>query len=130
MRAIRALAAVLLIAGVALAAAAVATGEADLALLIILPVIYGGGALLALSILLLLGAFVLLFLSFPAEERDREARTEGSGRTERRAGGVILIGPIPIIFGSKGALSDRWLILSLIVLTIIGAALFLVALLA
>lgn len=82
-------------------------GEVSLSLLFIIPVLTITGPLGAAGALLLPLAIVLLFLALvPGMPRDNGieecARREGSEGESRdtRWGGVIMIGPIPIVFGS------------------------------
>jgi uncharacterized protein (TIGR00304 family) len=85
--------------GAALITASVITGEASVAVVLIFPVIYGGGVLLLGGIVCIMVGFMASF--FMAAGRDdateRGATEEDAGA---KAGGVLMIGPVPIIFGS------------------------------
>ncbi len=86
---------------------AIFSGEANVALLLIFPVIYGSGFYSLMGILLIMLGTFLLFLS-PVESLEREAMVypEESenwyveNKEKTKFGGVIFIGPIPIVFGS------------------------------
>ena len=123
-RAIRLLGASLILLAIALLAWAVLDGQVSFALVFIIPVLYGTGPLLAVSVLMAFGGAALLFLSFfgPAVRSDASAAPEGA---KKEWGGVILIGPIPIIIGSAGMLKGRKAIVLLAVLSVIVLALFL-----
>ena len=104
---------ILLILGISLLVISVATGGAKVGLFFIIPFVVGTDVYSALGILFIILAFVLwFFLPF----RELERRFGGGERGEqgqvvygpmppqhsarKKAGGVVFIGPIPIIFGS------------------------------
>lgn len=96
-----------LVVGAFLIGGAIASGEAELALAVIFPVIYGGGPLLAAGIAALLAGFVLWFLglaggpaALPAVPAELPERPTVPAEARRRFGGVVFIGPVPIAFGS------------------------------
>ncbi|MFP3192721.1 MAG: DUF131 domain-containing protein [Thermoproteus sp.] len=68
--------------------------------------------------LFLLGAFLMVLALFLEATRGRE----GEGKAE--AGGVVIIGPVPIVFGSSERATKAVLILA-IVLTALVLALYL-----
>ncbi len=104
----------LILAGLALLFYAVVIGEATVSLFIIFPVIYGSGPYSLLAILLLVVGIILLFFSplweikygkygVDEEYTHTDANPynfQGQRENKTKYGGVILIGPIPIIFGS------------------------------
>lgn len=120
-------------AGVACVVAAAATGEAKVELFIIFPLISGTGWLFVLGVVLIVASFVLGFIlaasaMTEAEEvplvREPQGPTEGKGgRT--RYGGVILIGPVPIIFGSDRGVALIMLVLAIILIAVVLAIAFL-----
>ncbi len=83
----------LFVTGVLLVVASVVRGEASLALLLFIPIIYGGGWMMGLGILLIISSFLLLFL-LPLESDSKVVKGES------KYGGVVFIGPIPFVFGS------------------------------
>jgi uncharacterized membrane protein len=102
MSAVRWVGPVLLALGIALIAAAVATGAAQLDLVVIFPVFVGGASALFLGGVasLLLGIF-LLPLAFGGSFELESPRSDPSNRSRPPgSGGVVLIGPIPLFFGS------------------------------
>ncbi|MGC9118876.1 MAG: TIGR00304 family membrane protein [Thermoproteus sp.] len=70
--------------------------------------------------LFLLGVF-LMFLAFFLEAT---RRGEGDGGERAEAGGVVIIGPVPIVFGSSQRIAKAVLILA-IALTVLVLALYL-----
>jgi uncharacterized protein (TIGR00304 family) len=117
----------LLVLGIVVLLVAIAEGEASVALVVIIPVIYGGGALLVLAVLLIFAGFLLLSASFARRAPREEGPTENE--TKREFGGVVLIGPIPIVFGSARALRGTWALVALAALSLIVLLLFLFILL-
>lgn len=111
MRALRILAIAMILAGAAILSYAIITGEMRLALaLFFIPVIYGSSWLGGLAIgLIVLGILLWMADAFlrgssqqASESRQRPAAEAGSGPSIRKEfGGVVLIGPIPIVFGSS-----------------------------
>ncbi len=113
----------LLAAGVSLLAMAIALGQAELSLVLIVPVVHGSGPLVGLSVVMLFMGMVVTFLSLSSGPVQGG---EGAEEGERKWGGVVLIGPIPIIFGSGRALRGSWVLLTV---SIVSGLLLLVFLL-
>jgi uncharacterized protein (TIGR00304 family) len=127
MRHVRLLGLALLIAGVALIAASVATGQGQVYLLLFIPVYVGTGALGMLGILVLFSGFFLATLGsawrgvpVPAAPAPDSASSPESiappspAGPPARYGGVIMLGPIPIVFGSDARIAKWMMILGLI----------------
>lgn len=102
--------------GIGLLVDAVLRGTAQVALLVIVPVFSGRSVEFLLGVLGLLGGFVTLPLVFaPPEEGERPtvpdaapplpAHRPEDGRST--GGGFLLIGPVPILFGSWRHVSAR-----------------------
>ena len=117
--------------GVALLAVAVARGEAVLYLVLIFPVIQATGPLAFGAIAAMFAGLLLFFLAFALGPQPRpesapgiapgppEALSVESAPTRRtRAGGVIFLGPVPIIFGSDAQVA-RWMIVAAVVLFVL-----------
>lgn len=113
---------ILFVAGVAVIAYALARGEATLSLLVIFPVLTATGPWAALGIALVIAAFVLSFLTWPWQvempSAPAPAAPPSSPMTppapQRRWGGVVFLGPIPIVFGSDARVTRMMLILGLV----------------
>ncbi len=110
---------------------AVATGDADVSLVLIFPVLSGSSAVFLLGVLLIFLSFVVGFAMIaksgiiPPEMQESSVPTKQADNTERRTefGGVVLIGPIPIAFGSNKKVALVMLVIG------IAAALLMVGLL-
>jgi uncharacterized membrane protein len=121
----------LLVLGGALVAAAVGTGGAHVELVLVFPVFVGGASALFLGgIVALFLGFVLLPLAFgevvleaatPAPPDDPDAASN--------FGGMVLIGPFPILFGSwKNARRSAYWAAAVVGLALLVLAIFLVVL--
>ena len=107
---------------------AVARGEASVYLIFIVPAVLGTGPLAFVGILLVFFGFFLTFFLWtstaapPASEPADIPSVPAPGVTKpRRWGGVVFLGPIPLVFGSDPQMTRMMLIL--------GAILFLALLL-
>ena len=128
-RPIRLVGPAVLVGGLAFLALAVGRGEASVYLVVVVPVIAATGPLAFLGVLLVFGGFFLTFLLWPAlvDRPSGEPPTASSvppqegAAPARRWGGVVFLGPIPLVFGSNPRMTRTMLL--------IGVALF-VALLA
>lgn len=108
------------VAGVLTMALAIARAEASVYLVLVIPVIVGTGPLAFLAIILVFGGFLLTFLLWPS----RIAAEPGSGEAlptspegtspARRWGGVLFLGPIPVIFGSDPRMTRMMLLVGVI----------------
>lgn len=117
----------LLAVGAVLLAVAALQGGAELALVVIVPVIVGRSLEFVGGVLLLVaGLFTVPLLFGPYEEGPDPSPptvpSEGSGRV----GGFVLVGPLPIFFGSWKGVSTR----TRLVAAVFGAAVLLAVVLA
>ncbi len=110
-----------LVSGIIMLVYGVLVGDADFYLFLIFPVVKTSSPIPVLGIVLAFLGFVLFFMNFFTSGPVKMRRAGDAAAS--RSHGVILIGPVPIIFGSDRALLP-WVILG-IVLTIITTALFL-----
>jgi len=121
------------VAGMALIATAVATGEADVSLVIVFPVFSGSSLLFLLATLLIISSFIVGFVLMAMDHERTEERVEAASegmsssapRSRTEYGGVVLLGPIPIAFGS-----NKKVALIMLVVGVILAIVVLVVLLA
>ncbi len=136
-RPVRLLGPALLAAGAACLALGFAQGEAALSLFVIFPVITATGGWSALGIVLLIAGLFALVLTWPAMGTPEPLAAENLPRAEppapssppaptRRWGGVVFLGPVPVVFGSDAKIA-KWMIvvgvllfIGLLVLTIIS----------
>jgi uncharacterized membrane protein len=104
--------AVLLGLGVALVVDAVLHGAAAVAVVVIVPVVFGSSATFLLGVVLLLAGFLTLPLAFEVREEPRPATVPGPPRPHSEVppaevGGLLLIGPVPIFLGNWKTVSRR-----------------------
>lgn len=106
-----AVAILLIVCGIALLGYSASAGEGSAGVFFIVPYFQGSGLAAFLGMLCIMGAMISGFLGFAAQmevpgegaPRDQEQGQKPPGTKPRPAvktGGVVLIGPIPIIFGS------------------------------
>ncbi len=137
MRLVRLLGPTLIVGGIVCLIAGFLQGEASLSLFVIFPVITATGGWSALGILLLIAGFFAFFFTWPtwvvAEPAPASSQTTAPASggappepSSRRWGGVVFLGPIPVVFGSDAKVA-KWMILvgvllfvGLLVLTIIS----------
>ncbi len=122
----------LLVTGAALIAASVATGEGHLFLLVFIPVFTSTGPLGLLGIVALFGGIFLAMLAAPLGEFPAESGGPTPPRSpeppitpvapSRRFGGVVMLGPIPIVFGSDARIAKWMLVLGFLLLILTVAA--------
>lgn len=103
----------LLVAGAALIALSVSEGGARVALFVVVPVISGTSAVFLVGVLLLIVGFFSLPFSL-AERWEEEpspvplpARAPVPTSPPGGVGGFVLIGPVPIVFGTWKGVSHR-----------------------
>jgi uncharacterized protein (TIGR00304 family) len=105
--------------GVALVITSVLAGGASVSLLVVFPIVSGSSLAFVLGVVFL----IVGFLSFPLTlgegwERVPAQPSTASGNSknaESSAGGFVLVGPVPIVFGSWKGISRRtrwWMALS------------------
>ena len=101
MRAVTLVPVALLAAGAALVALAVAEGGAHVALVVIVPVVFGSSlAFLAGVLLLVAGVFSLPVALDVGEDTEPTEPSAGRAPTGGGTGGLVLIGPVPIFVGT------------------------------
>lgn len=101
---------VLFVSGVVLTILSVIQGEASVGLMVFIPIVYGGGWMLGLGILFVFSSFISFFFLSGSE-------TISGG--DKRYGGVIFIGPIPMVFGSDKEITRTMLIIAVVLAIIL-----------
>jgi uncharacterized protein (TIGR00304 family) len=105
------LALILAICGIALIGYSVVSGEGSAGIVLFIPVFYGSGLFAFLGFICIMAAIFLGFFGFAAQmgaigdfesSQQPPSSQPSKPRAQKsiRGGGVVLIGPIPIIFGS------------------------------
>ncbi len=127
-----------IVGGAALIAASLATGEGHAYLLLIFPVFTSTGALGLLGIVLLFAGIAGTMFSFaaggiPAMETSgttQPAQAPPSGpptaAAAPRLGGVVMLGPIPLVFGSDARITKWMIALGIVLLALTVAVWFIV----
>lgn len=117
-----------IIAGIIVSIVSIAQGQMRVVLFIIFPIFIAEGLLPAVGIGLLLIGITAMFLSFfmsfrPSDERPYiearppdEIETKERHKPEVKGGGVVLIGPVPIIFGSDWRMAITAAVLAILLI--------------
>jgi uncharacterized protein (TIGR00304 family) len=111
--------------GAAVVGIAVASGAARVALVVFVPVIYGSSLLLGVGIALLIAGFLALPFAFAAPPDASSVAGEEPllPASAVRSGGLVLIGPVPIVWGSWSRMPAR----TRAILAALGAAVLAIA---
>ena len=126
---------VVFLAGVVALVVGFAENQATLSLFVIFPVVTATGPWSILGILLMIGGFLLFFVAaspplgpstVTPTPPSSEIPAPPSPPVSRRWGGVVFLGPIPVVFGSDPKVA-RWMLVlgailfvGLVVLTVIA----------
>jgi uncharacterized protein (TIGR00304 family) len=107
---------ILFILGIVLIGASAVFGKGKIGLLLFIPVFYGTGILAFFGILCIVVSMFLMFYSMTSILGDEEEHVAPVKQERKvKAGGIIFIGPVPIVFGSDTKIVYIMLILALIV---------------
>ena len=121
------------LAGVACIVVAAVSGDAQVQLFIIFPVVSGNSLLFILGVLLIVASFILGFVLAVTSMTEAEpipslgstsgstAQTDGMPQKKTRFGGVVLIGPVPIIFGSDRKMAWIMLLVAIVLISVVLA---------
>ncbi|UCE92064.1 MAG: DUF131 domain-containing protein [Methanobacteriota archaeon] len=118
----------LFVTGATAVAAAVATGEAEASLFLVFPVFSGSSGLFLLGVGLVVASILAGFAAMIGGVGAPEGQFRGSTETadgrratrERpRVGGVVLIGPIPIAYGSDARMAVAALALAAVAVVVV-----------
>lgn len=121
---------VLFLSAIGLIAVSTLIGESQFGLFLIFPFVIGSGLIAIAGIALLFFAMLILFASFAKQmsqsERPINALSEELHEsTHRKYGGVVMIGPLPIAFGSDSRIAVTMMIVGIIIFLVIIAILIL-----
>ncbi len=122
-------------AGIGLIGLAVAQGDADVSLFLVFPVFSGSSGTFVLGTAFILLSFVSGFILLAMGQAevagmDVQKTLDGASgarrQTKTRYGGVVLLGPVPIAFGSDQKLALAMLVVGIVVaLALLGVLLLL-----
>lgn len=102
----------------------VLTGEVELGFFLFLPFIIGSGFISFLGVILVIVSIFLFMYGFVYENNDYSSNQfkdsfESKTNKSVKGGGIVLIGPIPIIFGTNFRITIIMIIISLLILLLI-----------
>jgi uncharacterized protein (TIGR00304 family) len=95
------------------------SGDVEAGVFVIFPFFMGSGILTFLGFELIMIAFFLYIFSFTQLKQDDDneiSDLEPDTKTKIKGGGVVLIGPIPIVFGSNPKIAIILMIIAIIVI--------------
>jgi uncharacterized protein (TIGR00304 family) len=99
------------------------SGEVETGFFIIFPFISGSGIYAFLGFILIVIAIFLFMFSFASFNKIDEFQNDNyelkpKKKTSIKGGGIILIGPIPIVFGSNWKIAAFLMIIALIIILV------------
>ena len=111
----RKLASLLLVLGMISIAAGILTGEGQVGIFIIFPYVAGTGWLILVGVLLVFTGVFLYLMSVPllVPLSDKVGKRYRKKTMTSRAGGMVLIGPIPIVVSSDARLAVLLLVVGI-----------------
>jgi uncharacterized protein (TIGR00304 family) len=122
------------LAGLGLIAYAIGAGSAQLSLLLVFPVVSGSSLPFLLGVLLTFLGLVGLMASLsvgaryvPEDAEATEGSAPGTPAGSGAAGGVVLLGPVPIFFGAAKPFGRRYYLLALFAAVVLFAAVLVLA---
>ncbi|MFQ6107289.1 MAG: DUF131 domain-containing protein [Thermoplasmata archaeon] len=131
MRRLLVLAAGLVLIGIGLLAVSVTQGGGTVSLFLIFPVYVGSDIWGFLGILCLIVSFFLGFFGYasrlPAESPPSPGQAAPPAREpERKFGGVIMLGPVPVIIGSDMKMSIIAIVLAIVLMVVLIVSMLLI----
>lgn len=112
-------------AGLLVTAAAVITGDAELSLVVVFPLVSGSGGLFLVGVALIMISFLVGFALLARGQAELARDGPGmpgpasGGRGGTKYGGVVLVGPVPIAFGSSMRLAIAMLVIGVILAAVV-----------
>jgi uncharacterized protein (TIGR00304 family) len=109
------------VVGIILLGFSVASGEGTASIFVFIPVFYGSGLWAFLGVLSIMAALMLGFMGLAQKmaESDKSKPSDTKSPDEKqpvKGGGVVLIGPIPIVFGSSPKAAMILMIMALVIM--------------
>jgi len=132
MKKLLALSVILFISAITMIAISVILGESEFGLFIIFPFVMGSGVLAVTGAVLMFVSILLMFISIasqlPTHEEIRPTTAQLPVTPKREYGGVVMIGPFPIAFGSDSKIARIMMMIGILVFLLIVIVLILSAL--
>jgi len=126
MRRLTAIAATLFVLGIALLAYAASLGDMTFTLVVIIPVVQSSSVWALAGMGLIFASIFLFFFSLAAPTGETPAQTSAPvqraaapQQPAKKFGGVVFVGPIPIIFGSDKKVAKWMLIVALVIVILL-----------
>ena len=107
---------ILFLIGISLIILSVIKGESQLALFLIFPVIYGAGVIMIFGILMIFLSFASLFFIIPSQVDNQPTEIQ----RDSKWGGIIFVGPIPIVIGKDRSITRTMLYIGLVIAVIMA----------
>ena len=112
-----------LIIGIVFFAVGIFSGDVETGFVVVFPFIAGSGIYAFLGFIFVFISVLLFMFGFTStvESNDFQADYDGyqpSRKTSIKGGGVVLIGPIPIVFGSNWKIAVILMILAIIIIIV------------
>ena len=112
-----------LIIGIVFFAVGVFSGDVETGFVVVFPFIAGSGIYAFLGFIFVFISVLLFMFGFTStvESNDFQADYDGyqpSRKTSIKGGGVVLIGPIPIVYGSNWKIAVILMILAIIIIIV------------
>jgi len=111
-----------LIIGIIFFAFGVLSGDVKAGFIVIIPFLAGSGVYALLGFIFVFIAILLFMFSFTSSVKydnlDTAEEHQPTKKTSIKGGGVVLIGPIPIIFGSNWKITVFLVILAIILIIV------------
>ena len=102
---------IVFITGLFFIALSVLTGQSEFGIFFIFPMVIGGGPYLFTGTVLIIISFILPFIISFREVKNHKQEE----RRETSYGGVVFIGPIPIIFGKDKSIASKMMYIGLLI---------------
>lgn len=93
-------------------------GDIEVGIVFIVPFLRGSGLFAGVAFLSIAGSVVCLFLGmmYPIQKQDSAVVTHEEQKSSIKTGGVIFIGPIPVVFASNWKIAMVIMILAIILI--------------
>jgi uncharacterized protein (TIGR00304 family) len=131
MRRLTAAAFALFVLGIALLGYATYLGEMTFTLVVIIPVVQSSSVWALSGMALIFAAIFLFFFSMATPAREGPAQQSGvtpqstaPQQPAKKFGGVVFVGPIPIVFGSDKRVAEWMLIVALVIVILLVIAMW------